>query len=110
MKKLIAALTFIPFVAHAEFMDGNNLYKLARSDNQSENIAAIAYIMGVADAHYGINYCPPDNVKSLQLFDLTRQFLEQNPANRNHSADAIVLHVIKTVWPCNNRPARGNSV
>lgn len=108
MKKLIAALAFVPFVAHAEFLDGNELLKWLRaSENNIESVAALGYIMGVADAHHGSGYCPPPNVKASQLNDMVKIFLEQNPTTRNTTADQIVYHVIKMAYPCQQKQ-RGN--
>jgi hypothetical protein len=37
------------------------------------------------------------------VYDMVKLYLENNPANRHNTADRIVNHVLKTVWPCAQR-------
>jgi hypothetical protein len=59
MKKIIAILLCIPSLAMAEFYTGNQLLTKMRSTNTVDKAIALGYVMGVADAHQDLTYCPP---------------------------------------------------
>lgn len=87
--------------AHAEFKDGNKL--LAEMNGSHGNqMMALGYVTGVADALMGVLVCPSANVTAGQLHDMTKQYLEQYPANRHNSADRIISYVLRSAWPCAN--------
>lgn len=95
--------------AQAEFWDGNTL--LSRmSGSAGEQSAAIGYVMGVADVHHNASQCAPDGVTAGQMRDMVRNYLTNTPAVRHLSADSIVLHVLKGVWPCAQRAPKGTGV
>lgn len=94
--------------AVAEFWDGNALWQRL-TGNTSQELVAMGYIMGVADAGHSVEHCPPPNVTSGQILDMVKQHLERNPAIRNRTADTIVLHVLRNQWPCANNNRRGST-
>lgn len=105
MKALILCLSLLSVSAHAEFWDGNTL--LSRmGGTMGEQNAAIGYVMGVADAHHNTGQCAPEGVTAGQMRDMVRNYLTSNPAVRHLSADLLVLHVLKSTWPC-ARSGRG---
>lgn len=85
--------------AHAQFMDGNDLYERMNSTG-FKLVSAQAYVMGVADAELGTLWCPPPSVALRQVFDITKQFLEVVPEKRHESASAYVIAAVRTTWPC----------
>ena len=94
--------------AHAEFFDGNKLLA-DMNGSQMRQMSAIGYIMGVSDTLQGVSVCPPPQVLAGQMHDMVKQYLEDNPALRHHTADIIVGHVLSRAWPCKQQP-RGNNL
>lgn len=108
MKKFVAALMFVPMMAHAEFMNGNILLEKLRSASAVENMVALGYVQGVFDTTQHAIHCAPTSIIAGQINDLARQYLEQNPTIRNRTADMILSDLFKKTWPCANRnPGRG---
>jgi hypothetical protein len=99
MKKILATLLFVPAMAQAEFMSGNNLYKDMQGD-ALDNIHALGYVLGAADSAINVTVCPPEGVKAGQVYDIIKKFLEANPAIRHYSADTIVRTRLEALWPC----------
>ncbi len=93
--------------AHAFFKDGNKLLSELNNNSGTNVMPAIGigYITGVADALYGITNCPPQNVTAGQLTDMVKNYLENTPAVRHLPANQIISHVLKSVWPCADKPA-----
>jgi hypothetical protein len=102
MKKLLLCLALVSGSAQAEFLDGNKLLSDMQGSN-TDQIHAIGYVVGVADAIRGVAYCPPENITAGQLTDMVRNYLINTPAIRHNTGDRIVSHVLKTVWPCAKR-------
>ena len=100
MKKIIAIISLAAsFAAHAEFKDGNTLFsEMTGSTNQRMN--AIGYITGVTDVLSGVTVCAPSTVTAGQLFDMVKQYLEEQPQVRHYTADALVYRVLTRAWPC----------
>lgn len=105
MKKLFTSflIAATPFVAHAEFMDGNELLKRMNSDNLVDKSIALGYVMGVADLNNGVYFCPPSELRAGQIFEMTKMFLEQTPASRKFTADQIISHILRSVFPCQQK-------
>ena len=99
MKKLLLAAALVCTGAHAEFKDGNKLLS-EMNGSHGNQMSAIGYVVGVADALMGITFCGPSTVTAGQLHDMVKQYLEQYPADRHNSADRIINHVLKSAWPC----------
>jgi hypothetical protein len=100
------ALALSMSAAHAEFKDGNKLLRELRGDN-IDQVHAMGYVIGVADALRGITHCPPSNVTVGQLSDMVKQHLEASPSTRHLTADVHVGFVLKQAWPCANNNSKG---
>lgn len=109
MKHLFAAILMTFAVkANAEFFTGNGLLNLLQSHEVIDRIHGLGYVQGVFDAHSGATICSPAGVTAGQVRDMTKNYLENNPAIRNKTADIIIRDAFKLVWPCANRnPGRG---
>lgn len=108
MKRVFAVLLFLPMMAHAEFMTGNNLLEKQRSSSVVENMVALGYVQGVFDASQSVSHCASGAITAGQVNDLVRQYLELYPSIRNKTADVILTELFKKTWPCaNNRNQRG---
>lgn len=95
----IASILAISMSAHAEFKDGNKLLSEMNGDFGLK-MNSIGYVTGVADSLMGITFCGPATITAGQVYDMTKQYLEQFPADRHNSADRIINHVLKAAWPC----------
>jgi hypothetical protein len=104
MKKLLVSLLFVPAVANAEFMSGNQLLSDMNGTSMNQMLA-LGYIMGVADTFNTITVCPPANVTAGQVQDIVRQHLEANPSKRHFTADSLIKNKLEEIWPC--RRGRG---
>lgn len=103
MKKLLAALCFIPAMASAEFISGNELYKDLRSEEVVDRVYALGYIAGVSDAGQGGSHCIPNTVSLGQIQDMAINYLRKNPEIRNLSADVLLSMMLMERWPCKNK-------
>ena len=99
MKKLLLAAALVCTGAHAEFKDGNRLLS-EMNGSHTNQMNALGYVVGVADAIMWVTFCPPATISAGQVHDMTKQYLEQYPADRHNSADRIINHVLKSAWPC----------
>lgn len=108
MKKtsILIALSISFGAAHAEFWDGNRLLQRLESSSMYDQGTAIGYIMGVADALFGVTQCAPSNVTAGQIQDMVRNYLVNVPAERHNTADIIVSRVLRNSWPCADRQQR----
>jgi hypothetical protein len=104
MKKLLVSLLFVPAVANAEFMSGNQLLSDMKGSDMNQMLA-LGYIMGVSDTFTTITICPPANVTAGQVQDIVRQHLEANPSKRHFTADSLIKNKLEEIWPC--RRGRG---
>jgi hypothetical protein len=107
MKKFIVALLFIPTMASAGFINGNDLYQDLRSDDSINRVYALGYIAGVADAGQTGTHCIPSTVSLGQIRDMTLNYLRKNAEIRNLSADVLVGMMLMERWPCNNKGGKG---
>lgn len=106
MKKLLTVFVCAcAGLAHAEFKDGNKLLSEMKG-SQYQQMSALGYVVGVADALEGVTVCAPDSVTAGQIHDMVKQFLENNPGLRHYSGDAIVNRVLSKAWPCK----KGNGI
>lgn len=108
MKAIITALLLsVSASAWAGFKSGNEL--LNDLDNNSETLIhkamATGYIIGVHDATEGALHCSPMGITVGQIRDMVHQWLRANPADRHHPANAIVVHVLRSTWPCKQSPS-----
>lgn len=103
MKKLlILAACCLILPAHAEFKDGNRLYGQMQKEYGSYDwFNAMGYVTGVADTISGIMACgPTGGVPAQQVYDITKQYMEENPAIRHLPADQLITRALSRVFPC----------
>lgn len=105
---LIACLVAGP--ASAEFLSGNDLLAMLRSQERHERALADGYIMGVHDAGRGAVHCSPNTVTLSQVRDMSAQFLTAAVAARHKSADSLVMAILQEAFPCPKRQSRGSEV
>ncbi len=79
MRKLLASLLFIPCMASAEFMTGNNLHGKMNGDF-GDKMLALGFIQGVFDVYVSVTFCSPSNVTVGQVSDMVRSYLDNNPS------------------------------
>ena len=99
MRALAIIIMLAASSAHAQFMDGNDLYDRMNSTGV-KLVSAQGYIMAVADSELGVEWCPPSNVTLRQVFDLTKRMLETLPDKRHENASYFVSASIRNAWPC----------
>ena len=103
MKKLILTLALVAGTAQAgTFWDGNKLYNKLQG-NTMEQMQALGYIMGVADALDTATICAPNNVTAGQINDMMKNYLENYPAVRHLAADSLISLVLGRMWPCEKK-------
>lgn len=103
MKRSFCLLVALCGTAHAEFYTGNDLWHRINGETLAERNAAIGYIMGVTDATLHALHCAPSDATSGQIRDMVRNYLVSVPQERHHTADSIVVRVLKATWPCPER-------
>ena len=97
--KLFLAALILSCSAQAQFKTGNQLYDQMQG-NQMEQMNAIGYVQGVSDALQGAMACIPSAVTAGQVYDMTRLYVQNNPTDRNLSADFLIMQVLRAAWPC----------
>jgi hypothetical protein len=80
MKKLIAGLLFVPCVASAEFLSGNDLLSRMNSEEVVQRMFALGYVAGVSDAQQHVFSCPPAGVTNGQVRDVANRCAETSVA------------------------------
>lgn len=101
--RLFLILSLVAGSAQAgTFWDGNKLYGKLQGNNM-EQMQALGYVMGVSDAEDTTTICSPNTVTSGQMFDIVKQYLENNPTVRHYPADMLVKIVLGRVWPCEKK-------
>lgn len=112
MKKLIAAVLMVPTIASAQYYTGNTLLQKMNSTELYERSMAMGYVMAISDAYQNIAHCSGQRVTAGQTRDVVKQYLEQNPAMRDLSADALSMIALGLAFPCpkeNNSKKRGGA-
>lgn len=106
-KQVIAIMLCIPFVsANAQYKDGNQLYTQMQEKFASVDwFNAMGYVTGVADTLTNITICGPKDagVPASQIYDIVKQYLQENPSIRHLSADRIVNSALSRVFPCQKK-------
>lgn len=97
MKRLLPLMLIAS--AHAEFYSGNKLLELMQGSH-TEQMAALGYVIGAADATRGVGHCIPSQVTAGQVNDMVKQQLENNPSLRHITADIHVVYALGKAWPC----------
>jgi len=109
MKRAVLALALVGCSAHAEFKSGNTLLAQIKGDNL-DYIHANGYVIGVYDTLQGVTHCPPAGITAGQVTDIVKNYLEVNPETRHNSADRLIGIVLKSTWPCAQRPPAGRQL
>lgn len=106
MKALLVVGLLAAGVAHADssmnYIDGNKLYEKLNGDI-GDQMYAYGYIAGVSDTGQGVTHCADRNVMLGQLVDMVKLHLTSYPGDRHFQADNIVIHVMKSTWPCSRK-------
>lgn len=100
MKKLIAIAALMCGTAHAEFFSGNELLSRLNSESTYDRGVAMGYVIGVHDTGRGAVHCSPEAATGGQVRDIVKASLEASPELRHLSADSLIGHTLKKVWPC----------
>lgn len=105
MKKLLIALLMIPATSQAAFKTGNELLADMNSKDFFSQGLALGYVMSAADMARSVWFCPPNNgggITAGQIHDMVKNYLINNPAIRNRSADGIMIEILSKWYPCGN--------
>lgn len=128
MKKLLFVLmaAFVqPQLAGAELLTGNDLYGLCSSRHvPTSQSACNFYTFGVLDGitlgTYSAErrngdqdeliklsdvdrlsgFCIPNEIARAQATDIFARYLEENPHERHHTAERLVLNAMREAFPC----------
>lgn len=104
MKKFSLILAFLSASAFAQSKtDGNQLLSDLKDESNFRNGFGNGYVTAIADSLD--DFCPPKGVTNGQLYDIVKNFIEQNPAIRHYHRLYIAQHALKTTYPCKQDPA-----
>ena len=106
MNKLAIVLLLACGSARAEFYSGNEILQRMQSESLVEQVIAIGFVGGVADAFDSILFCPPIGATVGQARDIARRYLLLNPGLRHRAAAGLVVDALAEAWPCEKK--RGN--
>ena len=108
MKRLIAValgLAALPTTAHAEWVNGNELYQWCSSQKYDDYYKCASYTLGVIDASQfdgkGLNV--PSNSTRGQVVDVLKKYLQDHPESRNLPASWLVGVSVISAWPYLNQ-------
>lgn len=104
---LLAGVLCISATVNAEFIDGNLLLSRMLGTN-TDQIYAIAYTVGVADASMNTMWCPTTDIRASEVVELTKAVLIAAPAKRHLSGDVFVIAALKNAYPCANKSSPGS--
>jgi hypothetical protein len=106
MKKLHCTLalvaTLVSGSASAYMVTGNKLHDEMQKPS-TDNMAwafTRGFVAGVHDVQSEVKICSPSSANLGQMADMVKNYLENHPAIRHLPAEAIILHVLSTAWPC----------
>jgi len=105
LAKLIATglLILVPAVCSADFQSGNELYSYCTDTAAVADTYCIGYIEGIADTmrHDNNQVCGElYHVTGTQVKDITVQFLQQHPEQRQYAAESLVRLAMSAAFPC----------
>tara|TARA_R110000868_G_scaffold161706_3_gene392548 strand:- start:1981 stop:2322 length:342 start_codon:yes stop_codon:yes gene_type:complete len=105
MKYALLLTALLATSSQAVMVDGNYLHGQLKkqTDNNTSWGFTRGYVAGVVDANGGVAFCPPAPATLGQITSMTEKYLDDNPAVRHISAEAIIVHMLKKVWPCADR-------
>ena len=88
------------------YVSGNDLLRECTSKTVLSQQGCMAYLQGVADSIgvartlAGQDACMEPSVTAGQLRDVTVQYLQRNPANRNLPASQQANNAFREAWHC----------
>ena len=99
--KCLAAsiLLAVTLPVSANFIDGNLLLSRIMG-GEAEQLHALGYITGVADATINIYWCPQGSLSAEQVLNLTKAILISSPTKLKLSADVFVIAALMKALPC----------
>lgn len=104
MKYALLLFAMLALPAQAQMFDGNKLLDIFKKAETAGNHVdwgmSRGYVAGVYDANVGVAFCTPGTMTLGQISDLTKQYLENNPAVRHLPAEAIFIYFMGKTWPC----------
>ena len=103
MKKLFCLIALTALPVRAEFYSGNEILQRMQSESLVEQVIAIGFVGGVADAFDMIMFCPPTGATVGQARDIARRYLLLNPAKRHRAAAGLVVDALMEAWPCEKK-------
>ena len=110
MKRLLFLLSFMALgqaQAAGYFRSGGDLEELgtnlASKLNVDKPTFAKGYVAGVADATFGISWCPNSQVTEDRIFQAVSQFMKSHPDYVNQRAAAVVGNALVAEFPCNKK-------
>lgn len=106
MKKLLCLIAMTALPVKAEFYSGNEILQRMQSESLVEQVIAIGFVGGVADAFDMIFFCPPPGATVGQARDIARRYLVLNPGLRHKGAAGLVSDALAEAWPCERK--KGN--
>lgn len=100
IKYLIASVLLAGALpVHAEFVDGNLLLSRILG-SEADEIHALGYITGVADATINKMWCPKGDLTSANVLAITKATLIASPKKRDLSGDVFVVAALMRALPC----------
>ena len=103
MNKWAVVFIFVCGSARAEFYSGNEILQRMQSESLVEQVIAIGFVGGVADAFDMIFFCPPPGATVGQARDIARRYLVLNPGLRHKGAAGLVSDALAEAWPCERK-------
>jgi hypothetical protein len=110
MKKLLFLLSLVisgQAQAAGYFRSGGDLEELGASLASRLQVDkptfAKGYVAGVADATFGVSWCPKSQVTEERIFQSVSQFMKSHPNYVNQRAAAVVGNALATEFPCNKK-------
>ena len=110
MKKLLFLLSFMTLgqaQAAGYFRNGGDLEELGTSLTSKLHVDkptfAKGYVAGVADATFGVSWCPDSQVTERSIFQTVSQFMQSHPDYLNQRAAAVVGNALAAEFPCTKK-------
>jgi hypothetical protein len=95
------------------WLTGNELYTYCNADRSDavfdqKNASCRSYILGVMDGVNGVVsaldrpllFCLTTAMTAQQMADVTRKWLDDNPAKRSGPAASVVVYAMRGAFPC----------
>jgi len=110
MKSFLFFLSFMA-LGHAQaagyFRSGGDLEELGTSLASKLHVDkptfAKGYVAGVADATFGVSWCPNDVVTEDRIFHTVSQFMKSHPDYVNQRAATVVGDALAAEFPCKKK-------